>query len=266
MPDEKDDELIRRTLHGDNTAWAKLIQRHADRLFNTVHRLLSNVEVAQDIVQETFINAFQSLSSFKGDCRFFTWLYRIAYNAAIKHRQKLKDNLASDPGKDLDRDEQERRIQAALQRLFPEHRQVLMLKDMEGQKYEAIAEILKVPVDAVRKLLHKARQELRALVKEGGNEPGKQTDSQLTAAAQFGNHGRFSELMLRYEDQLRAIVRDLVNEPQDRDRVRKQIVINVFKSLKTFNGDMPFVTWLYLIVKTTVNERKPKEEGPEPPK
>ena len=66
-----------------NTAFGQLVRRYQDRLYNTVYRLVDNAEDAQDVVQEAFLNAYQSLDSFKGDSLFFTWLYRIAVNTAI---------------------------------------------------------------------------------------------------------------------------------------------------------------------------------------
>jgi RNA polymerase sigma-70 factor (ECF subfamily) len=181
-----DQRLIARCLHKrDPLAFAELVRRHEERLFNTVYRLLGNIEDAQDVVQETFINAYQSLASFKGDAQFFTWLYRIAYNTAISHKRKQKGTLSIDasrngeagiepldrsetnqPGNALSRVEEERRIQAALNRLSPEHRIVLLMKDMEGQKYEAIAEILQVPIGTIRSRLHRARLELRELLQK----------------------------------------------------------------------------------------------------
>src|SRR6516164_1120461 len=92
-----DQRLIARCLHKrDPLAFAELVRRHEERLFNTVYRLLGNIEDAQDVVQETFINAYQSLASFKGDAQFFTWLYRIAYNTAISHKRKQKGTLSLD--------------------------------------------------------------------------------------------------------------------------------------------------------------------------
>jgi len=180
-----DHRLIAECLRGKETAFALLVRRYEERLYNTVFRLLGNVEDAQDVVQETFINAYQSLASFKGDSQFFTWLYRIAYNTAISHKRKQKGTLSIDasrngeagiepldrsehnqPGSAMYRAEDERRIQAALNRLSPEHRMVLLMKDMNGEKYETIAEVLKVPIGTIRSRLHRARLELRDLLQK----------------------------------------------------------------------------------------------------
>jgi len=147
--------------------------------------MLDNAEDAQDVVQEAFLNAYQSLDSFKGDSLFFTWLYRIAINTAIslkrKQRVGISINAGGDdghvaepadvseygqPGQALEKAEEERRIQGALNRLSPEHRAVLIMKDMEGQKYEAMAEVLRVPIGTIRSRLHRARVELRELLRQ----------------------------------------------------------------------------------------------------
>lgn len=178
-----DHRLIADCLSGRTAAFGELVRRYQDRLFNTVYRLTDNAEDAQDIVQDTFLNAYQSLESFKGDSLFFTWLYRIAVNTAISLKRKQRVALSIDasrngnsphepldgsdfsqPGLALERAEQERRIQEALNRLSPEHRAVLILKDMEGQKYESMAEILQVPIGTIRSRLHRARLELRELL------------------------------------------------------------------------------------------------------
>ncbi|MBY0522619.1 MAG: sigma-70 family RNA polymerase sigma factor [Gemmataceae bacterium] len=175
-----DHRLINECLRGRSAAFGELIRRYQDRLFNSVYRLVDNAEDAQDVVQETFLNAYKSLDNFKGDAEFFTWLYRIAYNTAVSLRRKQKVALSIDagrngeggvepldgsvgnqPGHALEKAEQEKRIQDALNRLSPEHRAVLILKDMEGQKYEAIADILQVPIGTIRSRLHRARMELR---------------------------------------------------------------------------------------------------------
>jgi RNA polymerase sigma-70 factor, ECF subfamily len=184
-----DQRLIVECLRGDPAAFGVLVRRYQDRLYSTVFRLVGNAEDAQDVVQEAFLNAYQSLEGFKGDSLFFTWLYRIAVNAAISFKRKRRVVIPIDaarggvsgvprgveppdpselsrPGHALEQEEQERRIQRALSRLSPEHRAVLILKDMEGQKYEAMAEILRVPLGTIRSRLHRARLELRELLEK----------------------------------------------------------------------------------------------------
>ncbi len=178
-----DHRLIAECLKGDPAAFGELVRRYQDRLFNTVCRQLDSPEDAQDVVQEAFLSAYQSLDSFKGHSEFFTWLYRIAMNTAISLKRKQRVTLSIDagrngeggieppdaseysrPGQGLERADEERRIQEALNRLSPEHRAVLILKDMEGQKYEAMAEVLQVPIGTIRSRLHRARAELRELL------------------------------------------------------------------------------------------------------
>jgi len=182
-----DQQLIAECLAGRSEAFGALVRRYQDRLFNTVYRLLDHADDAQDVVQEAFLSAYQSLEDFKGDAQFFTWLYRIAINSAISLKRKQKMALSlhvgrddgttfdpqdasefTQPGHALEQVEQERRIQRALARLSPEHRAVLVLKDMEGQKYEVMAEILHVPIGTIRSRLHRARTELRQLLEAEG--------------------------------------------------------------------------------------------------
>jgi RNA polymerase sigma-70 factor (ECF subfamily) len=188
-----DQRLIAASRRGDAAAFGELVRRHQDRLYNTVYRLLDNADDALDVVQEAFLNAYQSLEGFKGDAQFFTWLYRIAVNTAISHRRKQRPGLslegrnglggteppdtsdASRPEHALERREEEQRVQQALNRLSAEHRTVLILKDMEGQKYEAMAEILGVPIGTIRSRLHRARSELREILardEEGDRDRG----------------------------------------------------------------------------------------------
>lgn len=180
-----DHRLIAECLKGRTAAFGELLRRYQDRLFNAIYHVVDNAEDAQDVVQEAFLNAYQSLHSFKGDSEFYTWLYRIAFNTAIslkrKHRvalsidatrngeslnEPLDGSEYSQPGHALERAEQERRVHEALSRLSAEHRTVLVLKDMEGQKYETMAEILQVPIGTIRSRLHRARLELREILRQ----------------------------------------------------------------------------------------------------
>ena len=174
--------LIAECLQGDTAAFGVLVRRYQDRLYHTVYHLVDNAEDAQDVVQEAFLNAYQALAGFKGDAQFSTWLHRIAVNTAISLKRKRRAMVRLDggtageaaepsdpseqsrPGHALERAEQQRRVRQALSRLSPEHRAVLVMKDMEGQKYETMAEVLRVPVGTIRSRLHRARLELRQLL------------------------------------------------------------------------------------------------------
>jgi RNA polymerase sigma-70 factor (ECF subfamily) len=179
---DDDRQLIATCLGGRRDAFGELVSRYQARLYNAAIRLVDNPEDAADVVQDAFLNAYQSLHSFKGDAEFFTWLYRIAFNAAISLKRKKRaavslDAVGSDggidpddpseyikPGAALERSEEEAQLQGAMIRLSYEHREVLVLKDIEGLKYEDIAEILGVPIGTIRSRLHRARLELRDLL------------------------------------------------------------------------------------------------------
>jgi RNA polymerase sigma-70 factor, ECF subfamily len=175
--------LIADSLKGHQEAFGELVRHYQDRLYNLAYRMVDNTEDAQDIVQDAFLSAYQSLGKFKGRSQFFTWLYRIAVNTAISHKRKRRAVLASRadrletaafepadeseysrPEHELERTERETRVQDALNRLSPEHRAVLILKDMEGQHYEIMAQVLGVPIGTVRSRLHRARMELRQIL------------------------------------------------------------------------------------------------------
>ncbi|HEV3437798.1 MAG TPA: sigma-70 family RNA polymerase sigma factor [Gemmata sp.] len=179
---DDDRRLILDCLGGRRDAFDELVSRYQARLYNAASRLVDNPEDAADVVQDAFLNAYQSLHTFKGDAEFFTWLYRIAFNTAISLKRKKRAVVSLDsggpeggidpddpseyikPGAALERNEEEAQLQDAITRLSYEHREVLVLKDIEGMKYEDIAEILGVPIGTIRSRLHRARLELRALL------------------------------------------------------------------------------------------------------
>ncbi|CAN5588028.1 sigma-70 family RNA polymerase sigma factor [soil metagenome] len=180
MPD--DQTLITECLHGRAEAYGELVSRYQDRLFNTLLRFLGNAEDARDVLQEALLNAYLALENFKGESQLYTWLYRIAMNTALTHQRKTRLALArrghrghaaeepadrsadNQPEANMIREEESRRVQKALARLSPEHRLVLILKDMDGQKYEDMAVALDVPIGTIRSRLHRARLELRELL------------------------------------------------------------------------------------------------------
>ncbi|HEY3789038.1 MAG TPA: sigma-70 family RNA polymerase sigma factor [Urbifossiella sp.] len=192
---DDDRRLIAECLDGRREAFGTLVIRYQIRLYNAAIRLVDTPEDAADVVQDAFLNAYQSLRSFKGDAEFFTWLYRIAFNTAISLKRKKKPTVSLDasrngdardqhrepidastdvkPGSALERTEEERLLHAALARLSGEHRDVLMMKDLDGLKYEEIAEVMGVPIGTIRSRLHRARLELRELLEplEENNPP-----------------------------------------------------------------------------------------------
>lgn len=195
---DDDRRLIAECLDGRRESFGVLVTRYQTRLYNAAIRLVDTPEDAADVVQEAFLNAFQSLRSFKGDAEFFTWLYRIAFNSAISLKRKKKAAVSLDaaqngeyrgeprgtsggrsgrgvrepvdgseyvkPGAALERTEEEGLLHAALIRLSAEHRDVLVMKDMDGLKYEEIADVIGVPIGTIRSRLHRARLELRELL------------------------------------------------------------------------------------------------------
>ena len=196
-PDDR--RLITETLNGRPAAFGELVRRYQDRLYNAVLRLLNHPDDTLDVVQDAFVNAYQSLGSFKGDAEFYTWMYRIAFNVAISHKRKRRRALVSleagrhgepaidpadpsddtRPGAAMERAEEGAALQAGLARLSAEHRTVLVLKDIEGMKYEQMAEVLGVPVGTIRSRLHRARLELRELLAPG---TAAETEEPPTAA------------------------------------------------------------------------------------
>src|SRR5438477_13073042 len=93
MTGQDDKELVAASKAGNQDAFAQLVQRHQRRVFNLVFRMLQQYEEANEVTQETFLAAWQGLSSFRGDAQFSTWLYRIAYNCSLKQlEQRKRDN------------------------------------------------------------------------------------------------------------------------------------------------------------------------------
>ena len=167
----------------DLAEFGELVARYQDRLFHTVLRLLGNAEDARDVVQDTFLRAYERRHTFNAESLFFTWLYRIAINNIISMKRKERRERtfqpawgersridppdvcrAHQPGYFLEMAEQEGKVHDALGKLSLEHRSVLVMKDMEEMKYEDIAEILGVPVGTIRSRLNRARLRLRQIL------------------------------------------------------------------------------------------------------
>jgi len=178
-PVELDDQqLVAASKRGDQDAFAQLVQRYQRRIFNLVYRMLQQYEEASEITQETFLAAWQGLPSFRGEARFATWLYRIAYNCALKQLETRKRDRALQTAlqaeqalesedtfdrADAQIDEHERQafVQEHLSHLPAKYRIVLILRHLQDKTYEEMAEILAMPVGTIKTHLFRARNLLK---------------------------------------------------------------------------------------------------------
>lgn len=179
MVTKTDQELVDEARQGNRRAFGDLIVRHQDRLYRTLRSVLGSAEDAQDVCQETFLTAFQKLHLFGGRSAFYSWLFRIGFNAAINCRRRrrstasldaLRDqcgdvadhsHLSSPPESPLEVQETQTAVRQALNELPEEFRTALVLKELEGLKYEEIAEMQNCPIGTVRSRIFRAREELR---------------------------------------------------------------------------------------------------------
>lgn len=185
-PAFEDAQLIDRINAGHPEAYADLVRKYQDRVFNTCWRICGHLEDASDITQEAFLKAFEGLDRFRGQSGFYTWVFRIAVNLALSHRRaaarsrtvswdqrtdashtqaaELARRGATDPVDDparaQSRAELHGHVAAALGTLDHDHRAVIVLRDIEGFDYGQIAELLEIPPGTVKSRLHRARAAL----------------------------------------------------------------------------------------------------------
>jgi RNA polymerase sigma-70 factor (ECF subfamily) len=178
--------LIRSIQAGDHQAFDTLVRRYQRQVANLVYLTMGNRDDVDDIVQEVFIRVYRSLSKFKFDASFFSWLYRITKNLCIDEIRKRRirrvlslDYLTEDTleksrkSKDYTMasdsiltDEKRQIIQSALQRLRPEYREVLVLREYQDFSYNEIAETLGLRLEAVKSRIFRARTEMKNLLND----------------------------------------------------------------------------------------------------
>jgi RNA polymerase sigma-70 factor (ECF subfamily) len=175
-----DQELIQRCLSGQTDSFGLLVERYQHRLYHSLIHVLGSSADAQDVAQDAFVHALEKLRTFRGQSAFYSWLFRIALNAAVSARRKnrrmsasveatrertgqepMDQRVSAEPSHALDVSDRQRLVRQALGELPEEFRTVLVLKEMDGLPYEQIAEICECPVGTVRSRLHRARVELR---------------------------------------------------------------------------------------------------------
>ena len=169
---EEDEALVRRSQKGESAAFDVLVERYKERLYATVYHMTSNHEDANDLVQDTFIKAYKSLQSFRGQSSFYTWVYRIAVNRTInfvkrrKNRNQyslddLDSSIQSDPDlvemqshatprREVGLNELQEKLNEALQKLSESHRAVVTLHDVQGMTHADIAKVMGCSEGTVR--------------------------------------------------------------------------------------------------------------------
>jgi len=182
--------LVRRCLSGDGTAWEELVQRYNRRIYNICYRFAGSADDAQDLTQEVFIKMYRTLSSFDVERgAFMTWVTTVTRNLLVDHFRKSKqdrmtDSLDTAPSEHEDAmplaeqiqdkgqapdaraqsGEVKEAVHLALQKLSPDLREAVILRDLQDMDYREIATVLKVPEGTVKSRINRGRAELARLL------------------------------------------------------------------------------------------------------
>ncbi len=179
--------LVRRCVSGDAAAWEEIVQRFSRRVYNVCYRFSGSYTDAEDLTQEVFLKVYRTLGSFDPDrAAFNTWLTTVARNLLVDHFRRTKYDRATDsldavpqgseedsqpllarladagagPDSHLQNRERRELIHQALQRLSPELREAVILRDLQDMDYREIAQVLKVPEGTVKSRINRGRTEL----------------------------------------------------------------------------------------------------------
>jgi RNA polymerase sigma-70 factor (ECF subfamily) len=188
-PVDSDAALVERAVAGDQKAFEMLVIKYQRRIQRLIGRMVRDVDLVEDIAQETFIRAYRALAQFRGEAQFYTWLYRIAVNTAKKALMDLKRNptvsenffksgdddetsplenelISSEtPDAVLASKEIAEMVNAAMEALPEELRQAITLREIEGLSYEEISEAMSCPIGTVRSRIFRAREAISEKVK-----------------------------------------------------------------------------------------------------
>ena len=179
---DSDERLLERFLQGDEAAFEELVRRHEALLRNLAYGFVRDRSLAEDVAQESFLRAYRKAGSFKGRGAVRSWLCRIAINRAQDELRRIKrkgevpweaaeDAAAQAPGSTEElaaSRELAGRLARALAGMRKEHREALVLRDVQGMTYSEIADFLGWPLGTVQARVHRARLEVRAFLNQGG--------------------------------------------------------------------------------------------------
>ena len=192
MTRAEEQEAIRRVLDGDRNAFEPLLLDNERNVYNLALRMTASEQDAMDVSQDVFLKAYSLLHTFRGECRFSVWLYRITYNICIDRARKNSrygavsleqpdedgqltemeiPDTRSLPEEELLKAEKCRAIRQALDSLTPEHRQAIALREFGDLSYEEMASLLQVSEGTVKSRLNRARQRLGQILVKNGTIP-----------------------------------------------------------------------------------------------
>jgi RNA polymerase sigma factor, sigma-70 family len=187
-PEPKDDELVARTKEGDASAFDELVRRYSPRVYGLIYNMTSNHEETNDVMQDVFLKAFRSIKGFRGDSSFYTWIHTIAMNMTINFLKKrnrrrgmslddvdshiendpdfIEATATSDPRREANLSELQKRLNEAMQKLSHDHRAVVTMFDIQGMPHAEIAKILGISEGTVRSRLFYAHRQLQNYLEE----------------------------------------------------------------------------------------------------
>ena len=192
MTREQEAAVIQAVLDGDVNAYEALVKEYEKNVYNLALRMTGNSEDAADMAQEAFIKAYNSLTAFRGDSKFSVWLYRIVSNVCLdflrsrSRKQTVSLSTENDDGEEveldiadethspeqlLDRSLTRDAVRRGLAALPPDHREILLLREIQGLSYEEIADVLGLEAGTVKSRIFRARKKLCSFLIKDGNIP-----------------------------------------------------------------------------------------------
>ena len=192
MTREQEAAVIQAVLDGDVNAYEALVKEYEKNEYNLALRMTGNSEDAADMAQEAFIKAYNSLTAFRGDSKFSVWLYRIVSNVCLdflrsrSRKQTVSLSTENDDGEEveldiadethspeqlLDRSLTRDAVRRGLAALPPDHREILLLREIQGLSYEEIADVLGLEAGTVKSRIFRARKKLCSFLIKDGNIP-----------------------------------------------------------------------------------------------
>ena len=190
QPDVSELDLVKRCQAGDTEAFDELVTRYRSRVFSMIYNMVHNEQDAWDLAQDSFVKAWKSIQRFRGHSSFYTWLYRIVMNVTIDWMRRKQVKAGSTefddttrlkeidpasktapkadalPYETMQRNEIQTRIDQAIAQLTPEHRAVILMKEIEEMQYHEIAETLGCSIGTVMSRLFYARKKLQNLLRD----------------------------------------------------------------------------------------------------